>query len=132
MAHMKHIDLKGGPVDDRQRAEDNDRLRRLAAEELAAIRTELTRALQERVELHQDLNALAERLSEQENRTAEVQSELDGTKAELAEARAELAAVPPSGPPPPPAQKKRSWTRVLPKPARSFARKALRAARSGW
>ena len=83
---------------ERQRAEDNTRLRRLAAEELASMRIELARALEDRVELHKDLNLLAERLSTQENlgverlakqeelteaaraETQRVQTELDGSR----------------------------------------------------
>ena len=71
---------------ERQRAEENERLRRLAAEELSAMRIELTRALEDRVELHQDLNLLAERLSVQENLTMKARDE---TRLALEEARVE-------------------------------------------
>lgn len=73
---------------DQQRADENERLRRLAADELAAMRIELARALDERVELHKDLNLLAERLSDQENRTALALEDKQRTEAEL---QAELA-----------------------------------------
>lgn len=61
---------------ERQRADENERLRRLAAEELASMRIELARALEDRVVLHHDLNLLAERLSQQEDLTFAARGEL--------------------------------------------------------
>lgn len=78
---------------DNQRADDNERLRRLAAAELASMRVELTRALKDRVELHQDLNALAERLSRQEEQTIAAKSEADEARAQLDATRGELASA---------------------------------------
>ncbi|TRY17790.1 hypothetical protein FOJ82_10980 [Tessaracoccus rhinocerotis] len=114
---------------DQQRAEDNERLRRLAAAELASMREELGRAQAERVELHLDLNSLAQRLSEQEERNIALGVEIAGRDADLAETKAEASA----------ARRElgaaraeleqlkavRRWTRVVPKPLRRAARKAL-------
>lgn len=76
-----------------QKAEDNERLRRLAAAELASMRVELTAALNDRVELHRDLNALAERLSQQEDLTIAARHETAGVREELAAVQAELAST---------------------------------------
>lgn len=128
---------EGQPVE-QQQAEDNERLRRLAAAELAAMRVELTRALGDRVELHQDLNSLAERLSQQEEQTIAAKAETDAMRAELAHARDELASaqqarttaraelaslhasIAASAPTP-----RRRWTRVIPKPLKQAVKKAV-------
>ena len=68
---------------EQQRTEENTRLRRLAAQELASMRIELARALEDRLELHQDLNLLAERLSMQEDLTMAAREEAQRIQAEL-------------------------------------------------
>ena len=71
---------------ERRRADENERLRRLAAEELASMRIELARALEDRVELHRDLNLLAERLSVQADLTSMAQADTIRVQSELDEA----------------------------------------------
>lgn len=75
-------------MDQQKRADDNERLRRLATEELASMRAELTQVLSDRGELHQMLNSLAVRLAQQEQQTAEAEGELEATRRELASMKA--------------------------------------------
>lgn len=74
-------------IDHRQRADDNERLRKLAAEEIASLRTEMARMVEGRVGLDAELLALAEHLSLQRVETERVIAELEETKAELAESK---------------------------------------------
>lgn len=70
------------------------RLRNLAAEELVALRSEMTRLVAERAGFKKDLLSLAEQISTQRGETERVTerltADLDTAKEELARAQAEL------------------------------------------